>query len=97
MGRFKVTAAARSDLEDIHDFIASDNPDRALSFIDEMTERFRFLAANPLAGPSREDIRPELRIHPYGRYVICYRTAPYGVDILRVFQGARLWGRILKG
>ena len=37
--RFRFTVAAERDVEEIGDFIARDNPERAVTFIDALTER----------------------------------------------------------
>ncbi len=97
MARFRITAEARADLEAIHDYIAENDPGRAKSFIEALAARFRLLAENPAAGPRRPEIHPDLRVHAYRRYVICYREADGGVDVVRVFHGSRLWSRLLEG
>jgi plasmid stabilization system protein ParE len=43
------TLAARADLRSIGEFIAADNPRRAMTFIDELEQHCRTLAAKPRA------------------------------------------------
>jgi plasmid stabilization system protein ParE len=87
--KVRVTAAAESDLERIGDFIARDNPERALSFIVELRDKCFDLAANPLAFasvPRYERFGIRRRIH--GNYLIFYCADESGVVILRVLHGA---------
>ncbi len=46
---------ATADLEEIGDYIALDNPPRALSFIRELRAQCRKILDNPLAFPARKD------------------------------------------
>lgn len=46
-----LTAEAESDLERIADYIAQDNPRRALSFIEELREKCLGLSEMPLTFP----------------------------------------------
>ena len=64
---------ALTDLEEIGDYIALDNPLRALSFVRELRAQCRKILDNPLAFPAREDLAPGLRVLPYGHYLIFYR------------------------
>ena len=61
---------AESDLEEIGDYIAMDNPARAIEFIEELRDQCRILTQLPLAFPAREEIAPGLRVMPYRRYLI---------------------------
>ncbi len=49
--KLRFTAEARADLQQIGDYIAKDNLSRALSFIDELEQRFLTIAASPEAFP----------------------------------------------
>lgn len=72
--RFSV--AAESDLEEIADYIASDNPRRALSFVQEIRERCQNLTQFPEAVPLREALGPAIRVVAFGRYVIFISYVP---------------------
>jgi len=50
MARYRVRAAARSDLAEIRAYIMRDNPGRAVTFIEELIQHFARLAATPLMG-----------------------------------------------
>jgi toxin ParE1/3/4 len=72
----ELTAAAEADLEAIGDYIAQDNPARALSFVQENSRSCMSLADMPEAWPiipryERHGVRR--RVH--GRYLIFYRVA----------------------
>jgi toxin ParE1/3/4 len=45
------TLAARADLRSIGEFIAADNPRRTMTFIDELEQHCRTLAAKPRTHP----------------------------------------------
>ena len=80
---------ALADLEEIGDYIALDNPSRALSFIRELRARCRKIVDNPLAFPAREDLAPGLRFLPQGQYLIFYRPMDTTVRVERILHGAR--------
>jgi hypothetical protein len=51
------------------------------------------LAEQPLLGRSREELVPDLRSFPLGRYVIFYEVIPGGIAIVRPNCG--VWPRLL--
>ena len=84
------TDAALADLEHIGDYIARDNPSRAVTFVDELVGHCRRLGDMPRAFPlvpryEREGVR---RL-PHGNYLIFYRIGFDSVDILHVLNGAQ--------
>jgi toxin ParE1/3/4 len=83
------TAAAEADLEAIGDYIAQDNPVRALSFVQELSRSCLELADMPKAWPivprhEHQGIRR--RVH--GRYLIFYRISEDRIVVLHVLNGA---------
>ena len=78
-----------SDLEGIGDYIARDNPARALTFIRELYQCCMDLADMPLAWPivPRHE-RHGIRRRVHGRYLIFYRVAPDRITVLHVVNGA---------
>jgi toxin ParE1/3/4 len=84
-----MTAQAEQDLIEIWLYIAQDSPNIADSVLDGLEKRFSILADNPLMGRSRDDIAPELRYFLFEKYLIFYRTASDGIEIVRVVHGAR--------
>ena len=89
MNPFRVSAAARSDLEGIWFYIAQDDPAAADKFIQAVVSRFPKLAGMPGLGRRRHELSPRLRSSPVGRYVIFYRPMEKGIEIVRVLHGAR--------
>ena len=89
MKQFRVSPAARTDLDEIWFYIAQDNPAAADKFIHAIVSRFSKFAAMPELGRLREELSPRLRSFPVGRYVIFYRPMENGVEIARVLHGAR--------
>ena len=77
------------DLEEIGDFIAKDNPARALSFIRELREKCTRLAFPSAIGAPRPELGEGIRMLPHGRYLIFYREDNSSVRIERVMHGAR--------
>jgi toxin ParE1/3/4 len=89
MNQYRVSDAARSDLDEIWFYIAQDNVDAADRFIRAIVSRFPRLAAMPQIGRARNELAPRLRSFPVGRYIIFYRPMENGVEIARVLHGAR--------
>jgi len=81
--------AAEGDLDDIWWYIAQDSPQNADRFLDRIEERCCVLAEFPNIGTSRDDLRPGLRSHPVGKYLIFYFPLDDGIDIARVLRGSR--------
>ena len=99
------TPYAVLDLAEQAEFIAADNIDAALAFLEAAERDFALLAQRPRAGVRRKIGRKELgevRSWPIGgfeNHVIFYRPiagSPGGVEILRVLYGSRDVGLILN-
>lgn len=80
---------AALDLEEIADYIARDNRDRAVSFIDELEAHCHRIAEMPSAFPKRDDIEPGLQMAVHGNYLILFHTDERTVRIERIVHGAR--------
>ena len=89
MNQYRVSNAARSDLDEIWFYIAGDNPDAADRFIRALLSRFPMLASMPEIGRERKDLSPHVRSFAIGNYVIFYRLIENGVEIARVLHGAQ--------
>lgn len=84
-----ITSAAETGLEAIADYIARDNPVRALSLVRELYERCIDLADMPQARPvvpRYEHHQIRRRVH--GRYLIFYCVGKNRITILHVLNGA---------
>lgn len=90
MTRCYFTPAAEADLEWIGDYIASDNPVRARSFVRELRERCEKLCDFPRSYPLRPILGADVRVMVYRGYVVCYTGHDDGrVVIERVLEGSR--------
>jgi toxin ParE1/3/4 len=78
---------AEIDITAIWDFIAADSIKAADGLIDRIDRAFDMLADTPLAGRSRDELRPNLRSFPVGNYIIFYVPLPDGVEVVRVMNG----------
>jgi len=77
------------DLDAIAEYIAADNPRRAVSFLREIDAAIQRIGESPLLYQLRLDIGPDARLAVVGRYVILFRTANDVVYIERIVYGAR--------
>jgi len=80
---------AELDLEEIGDYIARDNPPRAVSFIREIREVCVKLTAMPDAAPLRRELGEGIRMMPFGHYLIFYTANVESIRVERVLHGAR--------
>ncbi|MDO8519263.1 MAG: type II toxin-antitoxin system RelE/ParE family toxin [Deltaproteobacteria bacterium] len=87
--KFLLTFEAVRDLDEIHDFIALDNPEAALRFVDLLEEKIQMLAGHPKAGRERKELAPLVRGFPVGNYVIFYRESRDCLEVIRILHGAR--------
>lgn len=95
MRRFRLTAEARSDLDEIWLYVAqSGSPGTADGVIDGITEAFLLIARMPEAGRRRDDLLPGVRSFPMRQHVIYYTRRESTVVVLRVLHGARDTARI---
>ena len=87
---------ARRDLFAIGDYIAKDNPRRALSFVEEIEWHCKRIADHPLAYalvPRHE--ASGIRRAVYGRYNIFYTAGEGAVHILHIVSGAMNYEAVL--
>ena len=84
-----ISKEAKADLEQIGDYIALDNPKRAVSFLDELTVKCRDIAQFPESYPCFEDLSETARIAPYKKYVLIYTIHDDFISIERILHGAR--------
>ncbi|GLR66559.1 plasmid stabilization protein [Acidocella aquatica] len=90
---------AEHDLDTIGDYIARDNPLRAVTFVIELSDKCNSLAEMPLGFPlvpRYEHRGVRLRVH--GNYQIFYRAVGNPIDridVLHIIHGARNYAAIL--
>ena len=83
------TAQAEQDLEEIGDYIAADNPSRAVTFIREIRDHCDKIAKSPLSYIARPELGDGIRTCAHGRYLIVFQPSDQDVLIIRVLHGAR--------
>src|SRR3954453_10701956 len=80
------------------DYIARDNPRRAVSFVSELVECCSRLADMPRGFPLVPRYQhPGVRRRPYGEYLIFYRLNEQAdrIEVLHILNGARDYEAIL--
>jgi toxin ParE1/3/4 len=87
---------AERDLEDIADWIARDNPERAESFVVELIRTCKSIRRAPRSYPFADRNRdPTLRRRVYASYLIFFDIGTKEVEILHVVHGARDYAQIV--
>ena len=81
--------SADSDFEQIHDFIAEDNPDKAKEFIASLKKTCFALGENPHMGRLRPEIRADLRGFSVSPYIILYQMTDDAIEIVNIIHGSR--------
>jgi len=89
MARVTRAAVVDSDLLEIWLYIAEDNPRAADELLDRIDTACRTLARSPRAGRARPELGQDVRSHAVGRYVVYYRKAKGGIQLIRVLSGYR--------
>lgn len=85
-----VTEKAEQDLERIGDYIATFNPRRAASLVEELYGRCKTLAQMPHRfARSAADPDGEIRHFSQGNYIVYYRVDSESVIILRILHAAQ--------
>jgi toxin ParE1/3/4 len=80
---------AETDILEIWDYSADDNPAAADRWVDQLDEQFQMRATQPMMGRARDELAPGVRSFPFGRYVVFYVPLDHGIDVVRVLHGAR--------
>ncbi len=91
-----ITTAAKADLIAIGDFIKPNNPERAVTFVEELLDRCYALSDMPRRYPlvpryEKFGIRRTL----YQDYLIFYRIHEEVIEIIHVLQSARDYENLL--
>jgi toxin ParE1/3/4 len=92
--RIEITPTAREGLLEIGEYIALDNPTRAITFIDEITDSLqKNLSIFPYSGKVADDVEvdQEIRMWSHGNYISYYRVVEEKqlVEVLYVFNTSR--------
>lgn len=93
MGRYRLSNQANVDLNAIAEYLGQRSPVNAERVLDALLDAFQLLAASPLLGALREDLRPDLRVFsgkkPAAQYLIFYYPRSDGIEVSTVIHGAR--------
>jgi toxin ParE1/3/4 len=87
--RLELSSYVEGDLDGIADFIAQDNPRRALTFIQDIRAKFHDILRNPMIYQLRPDIGEEARMVTIGNYAILFHVMGEVVRIERVAYAGR--------
>ena len=89
MAEIRWSLEAAQWLQEIHDYIADDNPSAAAKVVSAIYEKVQLLIDFPEIGYKyREEPEGEIRILIYGHYRIAYLITKDFIDILGIFHGA---------
>jgi toxin ParE1/3/4 len=80
---------SEQDYRDIWRYIAADKPDAADRFLLRIDSKLELYAENPGMGTARDNLAPGLRSFPVGNYLVFYRVASDGIELVRVLHGSR--------
>lgn len=87
--KVEYSPSVEGDLTAVADYIAQDNPRRALTFILEIYEEIKAIGRNPRHYRLRPELAPDARLARVGRYVILFRISGSIVRIERIVYGGR--------
>lgn len=87
--RLELSSFVESDLDLIADYIAQDNPTRAVTFLQEIQTQIHAVGRNPLIYQLRPEIGEGARMAIVGRYAILFHIVGDIVRIERVVYGGR--------
>jgi toxin ParE1/3/4 len=90
MSGFVFHPGALTDLTEIWEYIAADNPDAADRVLEEIREAIRALLPFPQSGHRRPDLtsRP-IRFHPARDFLVAYTPDEIPLVVLAVLHGRR--------
>lgn len=89
MGRVTRRPLAAVDILDVWDHIAEDSLEQADRWIDNLDEKLKLIATQPLIGRARGELAAGMRSFPFGRYIIFHAPVDGGIDVVRVLHSAR--------
>ena len=94
--QLRYTQDALVDLLEISEFIARDNPTRALSFVDEMKRHCKNLSNMALSSPIVKELGTDVHRSVFGNYNIYYLVGRDTMVIFGVIEGHRRQAHALK-
>ncbi len=95
MPRIQRSPQAEEDLLGIWAYIAEDNLNAADAQLRTIEQKLRLLANSPLLGEEQRDLPGAPRRFVVGSYLIFYRPLTDGIELARIFHGARRYEDLL--
>jgi toxin ParE1/3/4 len=92
---YRLSPKALSDMRSVTEFIGKDSKRAASQWAVEIREKFRIIGRSPKIGVARPELGENIRSFPYGNHLIFYREVKGGIEVARVFHGARHWQDLL--
>ena len=87
--QLSITPLAARDLEEIGDYIAQDNPSRAVAFINELQAHCEIIRSHPEGYRLRPEFSKTMRSCAHGHYIIFFESDGKEVIVIRVLHGGR--------
>lgn len=87
--RLRFTPLAEQDLESIADYVATDNPRRAITFVQALRQHCQRILLNPPGYRLRPELGDAIRSFAHGNYVIFFEATATDVLVVRILHGAR--------
>ena len=94
--RVRFNPKAKADLQSAIRYIAADSRKAARRWAASIRENCAKLGATPGLGVPKPELGANVRMLVVGSYLVFYETGTKGVEILRIFHGARDWQEILS-
>lgn len=87
---FRLTQRAFRDLQAIAAYTRRQwGEEQSARYLRELDRRFAWIAENPAAGRSRQDVAHGTRSIRHRSHIVFYRIAGTDIDILAIIHGAR--------
>lgn len=85
MATYRLRSLARDDLKTIWNYTVEQwGIDQAERYLDILFTCFDDLAANPMLGRQRDEVKPGYRSFPQGRHVVFYKLESAGIEIIGI-------------
>jgi len=92
--KVRITQAAFADLRDIGHWIALDDPERAIAFVQELAEKCLRLSDRAFLYPTAPEAGPRRQERRHRKYLILYHVGAETIEVLHVVHGSRDYRKI---
>ena len=89
--RVRWLVRAVNDLEDLHEYIALDNPNAAGKEVEKVVNAIGLLRENPAMGRAGRVQGTRELVIPKSSYIVAYRVKDNVLEVLRILHGSRKW------